>query len=786
MLTLHYHGRILLGIPAIHNRAVFAEIVNQCCADEALRPDAVAVELDPAAVEASAGWLTELGVISGRELPCMLGLTRRNKRIHPQFKEAALRLQERTGRQLHELPPDVLHRELGYAAVSLLCLSPTDSIIEAIRSALELKVPLYGIDMDDPSNLGERGSIAVRDPVAARDDFRTYVNLHGRLTEDIRDQHTDVRRETVMAARLKTLLLRHNKVLFTCGLAHWDNICRLLADENLQPALDVPQHGTVIYKRVLVHPHKAVQHMDIFPGITTAYEALRQPATINTGSREPVNFQEQFRSCLESACARYLGHPGQERDTCHSPQSFHGFGRFSGYLANLCLLSQRMTPDLSNALTAARSMMPGDFVAALADSLMAFNWVSPASFPDLSVICPDTDHNRKDGYESTRAVMNIPALNPTGDRSEYDRTTPFYVDRLHGSDGQETTKLPWQWQDEPFVTSPDNKGYEFNYVWPPCEYLFYASIYEAINVADARFSERRIEPFEGALHDGIDLKASLRSAITGENRLFVKRTLKRAIRPASGEPVAQTYTGNLELQPTVFIFSRETETNNAFWEYLKPGDQELYKDLTSSGKRMFDRDVPTRHDVFIESLHYSESQSIPDHMRPWVRGLRLLHGSLRFGNPCVNFFQSASWLEKGRFKASPLLPGSGSIGEIASMYRERHHIDVDPNDWGNALIFFAIPYTTVTRRVVVVAHRDFRISRDVHQEARRRRVELVVLPLSYFPPGRISEIRMQYSVKAGQGGKEYPPELEWVFGHNQYTYLNLLPIEVRRQTRPRY
>ena len=255
-------------------------MVNRACADAATRPAAIAVELDPAAAAAVAGWLGELGVAPGEApLPCMLGLARQNRRIHPRFKAAALRLQQTTGRQLHELAPDLLYRELGYAPVGLLCLSPTDSIIEAIRCALELKAPLYGIDLDDPAAPAQRPARHQRDPLAARGDLAAYLRALGRQADQARDEHTDGRRELVMAARLKALLMRHDRVLFTGGLGHWASLCRLLADDGLAPAREVPQDGPVGYQRVLVHPRQALAHMDLFPRLTAAYEAARQPVT---------------------------------------------------------------------------------------------------------------------------------------------------------------------------------------------------------------------------------------------------------------------------------------------------------------------------------------------------------------------------------------------------------------------------------------------------------------------------------------------------------------------------
>jgi hypothetical protein len=787
MLTLTYHGHTLIGVPAIHNRAVFAEIVNRSCADSELRPSAVAVELDPAAVAAAAQWFTELGGLFGLSpLPCMLGLTRRNRRIHPRYREVALQLQERTGLQLHEMSPDLLHRELGFAAVSLLCLSPTDSIIEAIRCALELKVPLYGIDMDEPAVPAERPILQLRDPLAARNNFRAYIDLHGGLAEQGRDEHSDLRREIVMAARLKRLLMLHERVLFTCGLGHWRSICRLLADDSLQPASDVPQQGPVTYERILVHPQKAVAHMDIFPSITASYEVLRQPATCRTGRNDRVDFLQLFQNCLERACSSYSKLLEEGRGAPRSPEGSHGFGSFNCYLANLCLLSQMMVPNFFTALSAARSMMPNSFVTALADSLMTFDWASPAGFPDLPVICLPPDNTESGGGESTRAVMKIPNREEAGGQISYHESPPFHVAVMKPDQGHNVTGFPWQWGDEPLTTSDDKNHYEWNFVWPPRDNLFYATIYEAVNVAAARCTERRSEPFTCSLYDGIDLKGSLRSVISGKNRLFVKRTLKSAFRQVAGGPALPIYSEQLELQPTVFIFSRDAAQKKLSWQLLRPGDRDdVYHYLSSRGKRMIDEVVANEGDHFVESFNMVEHQDVPEQMKPWVRGLNLLYGCVRFGNPCVNFYQAAAWLEKGRFRATPILRHSWEIDEAVTLYRERHHLAIDLEEWRDALILFALPYARTTRRIVVVAPKEFRIGEGVRREARRRKIEIVTLPLSYFPAERVRHMRTQYLVMARQGGTKFPPELERILGQRHTAHQNLLPRQIAAQTRPR-
>ena len=171
MIKLLLKDRTLMAVPAVHNRAVFARHVHTSCVNEKSRPDAIAVELGSGAVAAVSTWFKELGMGLGtNKMPFMLGVTCHNKRIHPKHRDKTIFLQKKYGAPLHKIPQSVLWEELGYAAVSFLCLSPTDSIIEAIRCGVEFGIPVYGIDLEETAPL-EKKSFVIEDPLAAQDDL---------------------------------------------------------------------------------------------------------------------------------------------------------------------------------------------------------------------------------------------------------------------------------------------------------------------------------------------------------------------------------------------------------------------------------------------------------------------------------------------------------------------------------------------------------------------------------------------------------------------------------------
>jgi len=230
-VTFRWQNSELYVIPARHFCHVFADRLNRICSNPATMPEAIAVELGPETVATALSWLAELGVGTPgyRLFPVMLALVKRNRTIRTSLREKALRLQRESGKDISELSPEILRRELGFSAYSVLFLSPIDSIIEGLRCGLELGVPVQGVDLEETAD-GIYESALIEDPQLAGEDMGSYMVRNLPIAETYRDEEIDSRREMVMAARLKALLARDKRVAFTCGMAHWLKIRTLLLD----------------------------------------------------------------------------------------------------------------------------------------------------------------------------------------------------------------------------------------------------------------------------------------------------------------------------------------------------------------------------------------------------------------------------------------------------------------------------------------------------------------------------------------------------------------------------
>ncbi|MBW2352813.1 MAG: hypothetical protein JRF51_06240 [Deltaproteobacteria bacterium] len=214
-------------VPILHNRVEFALEVRR--AFEEFRPDHVAVEYPDT--------LREKIVQGVKRLPLL----------------------------------SVVHYEEGDGTFTYLLLEPTDGQIEAIRLALENRIPLHFIDRDTE---GYRPDFtAMPDPYAmTRIGYFAYCQAFMRTVRQDHSSPEDTLREKAMAFHLQDLSRRGGRVLFVGGLAHARSILEML---------DRPQ-AEVIGRRTrkgvgLAHLHRESSReiMGEMPFMAAAYERNR-------------------------------------------------------------------------------------------------------------------------------------------------------------------------------------------------------------------------------------------------------------------------------------------------------------------------------------------------------------------------------------------------------------------------------------------------------------------------------------------------------------------------------
>ena len=748
--------RELLAVPAIHNLGVFAEQVNRACRDDVTRPQAVAVELSHDTVMAVMTWLKELGVGSGcaGRIPCMLGLVKANRRIHPRHRESAMRLQEQHGLPLHQIAPEILKKEINFSPVSLLCLSTTDSMIEAIRSAIELDLPVYGIDLGDTA-AGERGRPMVQDPVLAQHGLASYVERNERTCDPHRDEVVDGRREWAMAARLKRLLLQYDRVLFTGGLGHWQQLRRRLAEPTLAPAVEPVSSEGETLARVVVAPSVAVHQMDLFPDLTVDYESIRE-LPLQAAERY-MDFAAIYRDKLAAAWE------------CAEPANREAAAAFSHYLANFSLLCQRQVPDLFMTLHAARAMVSAAFASRLGEVLIlqALEWARPEQWPGLPYL--EETQGGSDPFPATGAER-LASL-----RRGDERSSPFHLNHISESqirdpDCRQLPLLP-----EPGRERSRGKRRiqcRGTWLWPPCETVLYGSAYAAAEMADRNRREHSPEPFAGSLHDGVDAKATLRSIISGQRRVQVK------VRSASSTPSPSTEFND---EPAVFIFEApETVRNGSWGTFIAATAGDIRKSVRD--KTRFDAVIRERGDDFVVTVHHYAEREVSAALKPYVSSQRYLYGTVIFGRPSLTPLQAARWIEESDYAACPIL-NSCTASDVFSYYHREHGMRLDSAQWPTTLVRLALPYAK--RRVMVMTPPRLVLPPEVFREARARAISLQLLPLAHFPPERVEAMRRQHLVHPRNlETMDYSGEMQAALGESPEHYLDLLPERILAQLDP--
>lgn len=762
-MTLTSANGELHCVPAVHFRFAFAQHVHARCNAAATRPDAIAVELGPRTAAAARAWVEEFAGIASPtgKFPCMLGLVGPNRRIHPSRREIAERLQVESGRELHELEPEVLKEHLGYSSSRVLFLSPVDSIIEAIRCAVELNLPLYGVDLDETAD-AERTQYMMYDPSLASGQVAEYVSRQEQYAVQHRDIEVDSRREAAMAARLQVIQQLHPRVLFTGGLAHWRPLRHLLTESTdlcaNPPAIESREIQPDEFQRVIVHPLLAVRHMDQFPALVRRYDSRRPRVDVRQDELDAEDTRIDAADILQKALhAAYEKHFGRSQDIedqlARLQEDWEAKADFEQLLANYCRVTQQYVPDIISLLSIAQGVMSDEFCRVLAEILMHFDWATPEQFCGLPILAPSAIQ--------TGSHLRVEYVSPDGKYSKY-----FFIDPRPGGGRYDVRiPIPWQWKD---VAPPPTKTAGANRSWVPRDYLTTALTFRASEIATAEQETRQTTPFEGSLLDGVDVKSTLRSFIRGDDRIQV-RDIRRP-RRRNAFKTSNPF-------PVVWIFHPGTDERYTWFPF---GDslQDLSIQLDDPQPL---REMSARFgDWMTEGFAYVHEHglaSMPEDRSREIRQLDL-RGLLLYMPGHFEFPQYAAWAnqfadrESERQVPFPLRPVGDDTFQTLG---EQHGLRFDGEDWPEMLVRAAIPYAL--RAVTVILPDKLTLSRRVYQDAAARGISINSVPLSYFPKELLTKVSTYYFVSTtpSGSGNDYPDNLTRILGESSTEYRDWVP-----------
>lgn len=759
-ITFYYHGSQLLVVPAIHFHYVFATEVNRICYYPETRPEAIAVELGSKSVKAVKTWLQELGAGSenSKKLPIMLGLTKRNNMIRSSLKQKALQLQHETGEDLSELSPELLYHKLGFTGCGLLCISPTDSIIEAIRCAIELKLPVYGVDLEDMADSKHKATM-IQDPIVAEGNLIAYIAHNAPYAAQQRDEEIDSRREIAMAARLKTLLQQYSRVVFTCGMGHWLQVKKLIVDPSINPApnSEIADETEKDLRRVVVHPLIAINHIDLFPVLTAEYEKLRKVPYKYDKQADKwayLNPYKLFQDLLKKACIDYFCCKAQDQLSAKHKQDLKSLCDFEGYLNNLCLVNFRRLPDLSLTLKAAKDIMSKGFVMALSKALMDISWAKPYEYPGYRFLAPSHDD------EFTYALYD--ENNSQDEESFYIRTIP--ANSKHGV----RIEIPYEWEKTQEYRLLQKEDEMTLHTWMPWDNLISGMSLRAIGHIKKERYDKKVEVFEGSLLDGIDIKSTLRSCSRGKECVYVRDDIKNQLSHTSlhceGFPVVWI------LQPGAHRHAEWTALYEDFrWmeKYVKDREQFNYI-KKKRGNRM------------IALIGYGDlyTRTKASDINSRIRCDRY-YGIVVFQPICWARSQFAYWMEYTGYKRNPfcyrnyireLVPS-----DLTTFLEKKHDIRIGKFDWPTTLMLLAIPFAKDVLTVTIPD--NFKIDPIVFERAKRYGVEVCASSLNSFSQKEKERLSLNYMVPITTYDPKckYPESYEEAIGERQNDYQDLVP-----------
>ncbi len=749
-------GRVLTIVPAVHYRVAFAEAVNAIACSPQTRPDAIAVEMGPGLAAVTAGWLQEIGIGPDRRvaLPCLLGLTVRARYLSPSVRERALELQVEWGQELADIPPEVLEVELDYRALGLVALSPTDSIVEAVRCGCELDVPILGVDLEEVAPV-PRAKMVVPDASRATGRVAAYSAEVAALIGAGEVALVDRRRERAMAARLKGLLQSHDRVLFTCGLAHWERVAELVRDPTIEPAWAAGNARELSgrYRRQLIHPTLAFQFLDCLPLVAWLFERRRRHPLLNPPgpAAGPVPVARVFDAKLRQCVRGYVSDKGDEEvKEARGAAKVGILADFPDLVRAHAAFGLREVPQVGDVLRCAKAFVGNGFATQVAKNMMRFPWASPRDFPDCDTLLP------AESRPSASSVVLLRRGRVLGEST-----------RVRGLDELECVGVAddldsQSWRD---AGPKPLRQFGISHTWTPWERLTSGLSDEAVALAMRTESPPAVEPFRGSLQSGIAPRETLRSRARGEKGLYVFGRRRQ-----DGDSCSDMTEG----WPVVWIFDAGPAAGGEWTELGLPLSwmTPLARD-SAAFKRSYGR--------------YRRMAAIIafGHHRPGPGSkisISRLSGLLLFSPVFDDMKQYTRWVEMTAGRRNAWVRGLnlGALPSSLLSHCEAQGHPVGHLAWQHDIVRMAIPFARTG--VTVVLPDRFQLHPVVQEEAIRMGKHLRCVSLERFDAAEIERVRTKQGVPGYMSGRvtEYPPQVSKTIGEPQHRYAERLPYKWRR------
>jgi len=225
---------------------------------------------------------------------------------------------------------------------SYIPIDPCDGIIHAVRLGLENRLPVNFIDLNRTDLSDVIQYYTPDDFTLPRIGFEKYYSETMQRIPPSVEGSVDYMREQHMAARLRDLNRFEHRILFVCGMLHWQRVRGFLESGGGFEyfAMDEPDADTFLAN---LHPHSAKEVLEEIPAVAGAFESQRLSGSMDRN--------EQVGHIIAAA---------EKED----PGDTIPVGRkktLMKYLRNLSIVSMQFSPDMVDLLTAAKNVCGNEF-----------------------------------------------------------------------------------------------------------------------------------------------------------------------------------------------------------------------------------------------------------------------------------------------------------------------------------------------------------------------------------------------------------------------------------------
>jgi hypothetical protein len=367
--------------------------------------------------------------------------------------------------------------------VSYVPVDPCQPVIAALRVAIQERTPRAFIDLE--SDHFESHSLVLPDPYALKRVSIERFSAAALLGIPRPPEGLTTDRIRTMAARLKELETRYERILFVCALTDWPWIREAytqgLTSEEEDAEVEVAQLCSASANSLLFM-------LGELPFLTGLYEQAR--AELDSDENLSVDGLKQL--LLASRDQYQIEMRSLARRITPKLMSV-----FLGYVRNLSLIERRMTPDLYTLIIAARQIFGDSFAIELADVSRSYPYISRLNLPEISF---GIDIARLPDGGMADVVSRLPGP-PVQWRTCELNAKPPRID-------QDRWKMRW---------NPHRQC-----SWPPEDVAienFRDHVKDAaLSMMGAELAQT--EKFSASLKDGLDIRETLRNWHTGD--LYVK------------------------------------------------------------------------------------------------------------------------------------------------------------------------------------------------------------------------------------------------------------------------